>query len=390
MLRVQKVLACFLLLALAGGDEVGAAPGSRERRESKSQNDNFASFQQQNQQLQIQSSQPRFQQEQPRSFQATPTQNSAAFPDVINAQQQQQQQQFKQGQNSPHRNQPFQTQFSRQQQPQQGFQTAPRPSQFGGAQQAPSLPLTAGPGSGRSLFDQIVNKINSGHRQNSQRKQGTAQTQPQPSNPFRDPTITQSQGRIPQNPNFPRVNPSIPDPPIQVVNRQNASPQRLQPQGIPQTNQQTSRNLGLALFGNGNRNRFGQTTQRPAQPFFPTEAVPNRNFLEVQRQQENEKLRLKELEGKRQQAIEEQRLKTIEEQRLNAIEEQRLKAIEEQRLQTLEQEQIREAEEQRLKQIEAQKQKEIEEQRLAEAEAGRLKAIEGKRLKEIEEQKIEE
>merc|ERR1719483_1617354 len=247
MLRVQKVLACFLLLALAGRDEVGAAPGSRERRESKSQNDNFASFQQQNQQLQIQSSQPRFQQEQPRSFQATPTQNSAAFPDVFNAQQQQQQQ------------------------PQQGFQTAPRPSQFGGAQQAPSLPLTAGPGSGRSLFDQIVNKINSGHRQNSQRKQGTAQTQPQPSNPFRDPTITQSQGRIPQNPNFPRVNPSIPDPPIQVVNRQNASPQRLQPQGIPQTNQQTSRNLGLALFGNGNRNRFGQTTQRPAQPFFPTE-----------------------------------------------------------------------------------------------------------------------
>merc|ERR1719483_1446046 len=369
MLRVQKVLACFLLLALAGRDEVGAAPGSRERRESKSQNDNFASFQQQNQQLQIQSSQPRFQQEQPRSFQATPTQNSAAFPDVFNAQQQQQQQ-FQQGQISPQRNQPFQTQFSRQQQPQQGFQTAPRSSQFGGAQQAPSLPLTAGPGSGRSLFDQIVNKINSGHRQNSQRKKGTTQTQPQPSNPFRDPTITQSQGRIPQNPNFPRVNPSIPDPPIQVVNRQNASPQRLQPQGIPQTNQQTSRNLGLALFGNGNRNRFGQTTQRPAQPFFPTEAVPNRNFLEVQRQQENEKLRLKELEGKRQQAIEEQRLKTIEEQRLNAIEEQRLKAIEEQRLQTLEQEQIREAEEQRLKQIEAQKQKEIEEQRLAEAEAG--------------------
>merc|ERR1719483_154498 len=204
MLRVQKVLACFLLLALAGRDEVGAAPGSRERRESKSQNDNFASFQQQNQQLQIQSSQPRFQQEQPRSFQATPTQNSAAFPDVFNAQQQQQQQQpqqqqqqqqqFQQGQISPQRNQPFQTQFSRQQQPQQGFQTAPRPSQFGGAQQAPSLPLTAGPGSGRSLFDQIVNKINSGHRQNSQRKQGTAQTQPQPSNPFRDPTITQSQG----------------------------------------------------------------------------------------------------------------------------------------------------------------------------------------------------
>merc|ERR1719483_1977568 len=368
MLRVQKVLACFLLLALAGRDEVGAAPGSRERRESKSQNDNFASFQQQNQQLQIQSSQPRFQQEQPRSFQATPTQNSAAFPDVFNAQQQQQ---FQQGQISPQRNQPFQTQFSRQQQPQQGFQTAPRPSQFGGAQQAPSLPLTAGPGSGRSLFDQIVNKINSGHRQNSQRKQGTAQTQPQPSNPFRDPTITQSQGRIPQNPNFPRVNPSIPDPPIQVVNRQNASPQRLQPQGIPQTNQQTSRNLGLALFGNGNRNRFGQTTQRPAQPFFPTEAVPNRNFLEVQRQQENEKLRLKELEGKRQQAIEEQRLKTIEEQRLKAIEEQRLEAIEEQRLKTLEQEKIREAEEQRLKQIEAQKQKEIEEQRLAEAEAER-------------------
>merc|ERR1719483_2058399 len=379
MLRVQKVLACFLLLALAGRDEVGAAPGSRERRESKSQNDNFASFQQQNQQLQIQSSQPRFQQEQPRSFQATPTQNSAAFPDVFNAQQQQQQQ-FQQGQISPQRNQPFQTQFSRQQQPQQGFQTAPRPSQFGGAQQAPSLPLTAGPGSGRSLFDQIVNKINSGHRQNSQRKQGTAQTQPQPSNPFRDPTITQSQGRIPQNPNFPRVNPSIPDPPIQVVNRQNTSPQRLQPQGIPQTNQQTSRNLGLALFGNGNRNRFGQTTQRPAQPFFPTEAVPNRNFLEVQRQQENEKLRLKELEGKRQQAIEEQRLKTIEEQRLKAIEEQRLEAIEEQRLKILEQEKIREAEEQRLKQIEAQKQKEIEEQRLAEAEAGRLKAIEEQKI----------
>merc|ERR1712128_133689 len=293
---------------------------------------------------------------------------------------------FQQGQISPQRNQPFQTQFSRQQQPQQGFQTAPRPSQFGGAQQAPSLPLTAGPGSGRSLFDQIVNKINSGHRQNSQRKKGTTQTQPQPSNPFRDPTITQSQGRIPQNPNFPRVNPTIPDPPIQVVNRQNASPQRLQPQGIPQTNQQTSRNLGLALFGNGNRNRFGQTTQRPAQPFFPTEAVPNRNFLEVQRQQENEKLRLKELEEKRQQAIEEQRLKAIEEQRLKAIEEQRLEAIEEQRLKTLEQEKIREAEEQRLKQIEAQKQKEIEEQRLAEAEAERLQAVEDKRLKEIEEQ----
>ena len=32
-----QVLACFLLLALAGRDEVGAAPGSRERRESKSE-----------------------------------------------------------------------------------------------------------------------------------------------------------------------------------------------------------------------------------------------------------------------------------------------------------------------------------------------------------------
>jgi len=334
--KVEMLMVWFLLLAHAGRDEVEAAPSTRDRRESKSeaqqnfdpislndrkahfgQTDNFArGFQQQNQQLRVQAAQPQFQQEQARAFPATPTQNSAAFPDVFNAhasqfqqnqippQQQRQQQQQQQ--------QRFQTQFSQQPQsiqPSQSFQRVPGPNQFGAAPQAqtqtPALSLSAGPGSGRSLFDQIVNRINSGHREKARRKQSNTQSQaqPRPSNPFSDPTIAQPEARIPQSPNFPRVNPTIPDPPVQVV-RQNPVPQRPQPLGIPQTNQQSSRNLGLALFGKGNPNRFGATsTQRPPQPFFTTEAVPNKNILEEQRQKELEQQRLRNLEEQRRKSL---------------------------------------------------------------------------------------
>merc|ERR1711874_557711 len=100
---------------------------------------------------------------------------------------------------------------------------------------------------GRSLFDQIVNRINSGHREKAQRKQSGTQPQPRPANPFSDPTIGQPRARIPQTPNIPRVNPTIPDPAIQVV-RQNPAPQRPQPQGIPQANQQSSLNLGPTVW----------------------------------------------------------------------------------------------------------------------------------------------
>merc|ERR1719481_2363207 len=258
-----QVLVWFLLLANAGRDEVEAAPNTRYRRESKSQNENFArSFPQQNQQLRVQTPQ-QFQQDQVQPFQPTPTQNSAAFPDVFNAQPSQ----FQQGQiplQQQQQQQIFQTQFSQQPQPAQqpqNFPTVPQQNQFRGApqQQNQGLSLSAGPGSGRSLFDQIVNRINSGHREKARRKQGTTQSQPKPANPFSDPTIAQSQGRIAQNPNFPRVNPIVPDPPVQVVRqnpvRQNPTPPRQQPQSIPQVNQpksipqvnqQSSQNLGLA------------------------------------------------------------------------------------------------------------------------------------------------
>merc|ERR1719481_1645922 len=233
-----QVLVWFLLLAHAGRDEVEAAPNTRYRRESKSQNENFArSFPQQNQQLRVQTPQ-QFQQDQVPPFQPTPTQNSAAFPDVFNAQPSQ----FQQGQiplqQQQQQQQNFQTQFSQQPQPvrqPQSFQSVPQQNQFRGApqQQNPGLSLSAGPGSGRSLFDQIVNRINSGHREKARRKQGTPQSQPKPSNPFSDPTIAQSQGRISQNPNFPRVNPIVPDPPVQVV-RQNPTPVRQNPTPVRQ------------------------------------------------------------------------------------------------------------------------------------------------------------
>merc|ERR1719481_1355148 len=327
-----QVLVWFLLLAHAGRDEVEAAPNTRYRRESKSQNENFArSFPQQNQQLRVQTTQ-QFQQDQVPPFQPTPTQNSAAFPDVFNAQPSQ----FQQGQiplqQQQQQQQNFQTQFAQQPQPvqqPQSFPTVPQQNQFRGApqQQNPGLSLTAGPGSGRSLFDQIVNRINSGHREKARRKQGASQSQPKPSNPFSDPTIAQSQGRIAQNPNFPRVNPTVPEPPVQVVRqnptpvrqnptpvRQNPTPVRQNPTPVRQANQQSSQNLGLALFGRGNQNRFAPTsTQTPNQPFFPTEAVPNKDLAEVQRE--------KQLEEQRRKAFEEQRLRILEQQRIKALEE---------------------------------------------------------------------
>merc|ERR1719483_1137007 len=210
----QKVLACFLLLVFHGRNEAGAAPSQRERRDSKSQNDNFANFQQQQipfQSRQFQSQQQQqlpFQQGQSQSFQPTPQQTPASFPDVFNSQQQQ----FQPAQFAQQQDQPFQTKFSQQQPPfrtQQGFQSAPQqPNQFNAAQQSSLQPLSSGPGSGRSLFDQIVNKINSGHRQKSRRKQGSNQQQPQ--NRFSNPTLPLRQSTSPQSPSFPDISPSIP------------------------------------------------------------------------------------------------------------------------------------------------------------------------------------
>ena len=60
----------------------------------------------------------------------------------------------------------YQTTFSSQQQP--SF-TQPPPSQQ--QQQVQPQSGLSLPGSGRSLFDQIVNRINTGHRDNARRKQ---------------------------------------------------------------------------------------------------------------------------------------------------------------------------------------------------------------------------
>merc|ERR1719228_1181953 len=406
MSLVHRVLACILLLVL-WRNEAGAAPSSRSRRESKSeaqqnfdpisnndrinhfgQNSNFGSLQPrrtfQNQQLQIQPQQQQFQQGQPQPFQLSSQQSPAAFPDVFNSNQPQFQQQ---------QNQPFQQQIPQQRpafQPQQGFPSSRAQSnQFGGVPQPIPLPLNSGPGSGSSLYDQIVNKINSGHRQKSQRKQQVIQQRPR--NPFSDPTVAVSPQRNNPVPNIPSVNPILPNPTTPSI-QQSSLPRRGQTQNLPQVvnaNQQSSPNLGLALFGNRNSNQFEQSSQRSVQPFFPTEpAVPNIDFLELQRKQEIEEQRQKEIEIQRLKAIEEQRLKRIEEERIKKAEEIRLKEIEEERIrkikeQQLEQERLQKLEEERLRLIE---QKKIEEQKAKAEEEERQKALEQKRLKEIEEQ----
>merc|ERR1719228_570312 len=422
---IHRVLACILLLLL-WRNEAGAAPSGRERRESKSeaqqnfdpisnndrinhfgQNSNFGSLQQQrtfqNQQLQIQSQQQQFQQGQPQPFQLSSQQSPAAFPDVFNSNQPQFQQQ---------QNQPFQQQIPQQRppfQPQQGFPSSRAQSnQFGGVPQSIPLPLNSGPGSGSSLYDQIVNKINSGHRQKSQRKQQVIQQRPR--NPFSDPTVAVSPQRNQPVPNIPSVNPILPNPTTPSI-QQSSLPRRGQTQNLPQVvnaNQQSSPNLGLALFGNRNSNQFEQSSQRSVQTLFPTEpAVPNIDFLELQRKQEIEEQRQKEIEIQRLKAIEEQRLKRIEEERIKKAEEIRLKEIEEERIrkikeQQLEQERLQKLEEQRLEEERIQKikekkleeerlrlieQKKIEEQKAKAEEEKRQKALEQKRLKEIEEQK---
>ena len=142
--------------------------------------------------------------EQPQTFQT-----QAGFPDVFNSQQQPSQlARFSQQQEKP-----FQTPFSQQQLPFQApqDQSPPQPNRFNGAQQSYLQPLSSGPGSGRSLFDQIVKNINSGHRQKSQRKQGSIQQQQRPQNLFSDPTFSFKVIYKPtKSAAFPAVNSNIP------------------------------------------------------------------------------------------------------------------------------------------------------------------------------------
>merc|ERR1719228_2565978 len=393
---IHRVLACILLLLL-WRNEAGAAPSGRERRESKSeaqqnfdpisnndrinhfgQNSNFANLQRQpsfqNQQLQIQSQQQQFQQGQSQHFQTSSQQSPAAFPDVFNSNQPQFQQQ---------QNQPFQPQIPQQQpsfQSQQGFPSSGAQSnQFSGVPQPIPLPLNSGPGSGQSLYDQIVNKINSGHRQTSQRKQQVRQQRP--TNPFSDPTLAGSPQRNHPVPNIPSVNPIIPNP-VTPFTKQSSLPQRGQIQNIPQVgnaNRQSSPNLGLALFGNRNSNQFEPSTQGSVQPFFPTEpAVPTVDFQEVQRKQEIEERRQKEIELQRLKAIEEEKLKRIEQEGVRLAEEIRLKKIEEERIRKIEEQQ---QEQERLQQIKEQK---LEEERLQKIKE---KKLEEERLRIIEQKK---
>ena len=64
----------------------------------------------------------------------------------------------------------YQTTFSAQQQP-SFTQPPPQQQQQQVASQAQPQSGLSLPGSGRSLFDQIVNRINTGHRENARRKQ---------------------------------------------------------------------------------------------------------------------------------------------------------------------------------------------------------------------------
>merc|ERR1719422_160931 len=230
------------------------------------------------------------------------------------------QQQLRRFQNFPDRSQNtfnsdrYQTTFSSQQQP--SF-TQPPPSQQ--QQQVQPQSGLSLPGSGRSLFDQIVNRINTGHRDNARRKQ---QNQDPNNNDFRQtPQQQRDRGSGFSSPltssNFASITPPTPPAPIRVA----------QPQAsVPATETEQRQNLGLLLFGNS-RNRFQDSeSERP-------------RSLQIQREQDRrnklaEERRLKELEEQKRIEAERQRLVEIqrEEERLKKLEEERrIQELEEQK-----------------------------------------------------------
>merc|ERR1711963_888340 len=243
---VHVVLTCLLLLSWR--DETSATPVTRSKR-----------------------------QQQPRRFQNFPDRSQNTF-------------------NSDR----YQTTFSSQQQP--SF-TQPPPSQQ--QQQVQPQSGLSLPGSGRSLFDQIVNRINTGHRDNARRKQ---QNQDPNNNDFRQtPQQQRDQGSGFSSPltssNFASITPPTPPAPIRVA----------QPQAsVPATETEQRQNLGLLLFGNS-RNRFQDSeSERP-------------RSLQIQREQDRrnklaEERRLKELEE--QKKIEEERKRKLEESRKKLLQEQ--------------------------------------------------------------------
>merc|ERR1719150_3607655 len=111
------------------------------------------------------------------------------------------------------------------------------------------------PGSGRGLFDQIVKRINSGHRENARRKQN------------QDPNIRdepRSRARPPAS--IPPVQPQQPPRPIQIS----------EPQSIETTPRP---NLGLLLFSRERSQLAGQVEDRDDQ----FQLQQQRQFEEEQR-----------------------------------------------------------------------------------------------------------
>merc|ERR1719266_2912316 len=181
---VHKVSACLLLvLAWTVVRGTGASPSDRFRRQTQ----RFQNFPATPQQPQRQQQQPQQQQQPPVDFNSARYQTQFSSPQLrsrASLQRQQQQQQLQ--------------------------------------QQQLGLPT---PGSGRGLFDQIVKRINSGHRENARRKQN------------QDPNIRdQPRSRPPPAVNsIPPFQPQQPPRPIQIS----------EPQAIETTQRP---NLGLLLF----------------------------------------------------------------------------------------------------------------------------------------------
>merc|ERR1712233_278202 len=114
----------------------------------------------------------------------------------------------------------YQTTFSAQQQPSFTQPPPPQQQQQQVASQAQPHSGLSLPGSGRSLFDQIVNRINTGHRENARRKQ---QNQDPNNNDFRQQQPQQQQrdqgsgfSSPLTSPNFASITPPTPPAPIRV------------------------------------------------------------------------------------------------------------------------------------------------------------------------------
>jgi len=230
------------------------------------------------------------------------------------------------------------------------YQTQFSPEQSRGPQQRQQLSL---PGSGKSLFDQIVKRINSGHRENARRKQSEDQNIRQESTQQIQDPRSFSQSAFPP--------------------RQPPQPPRPVPVSQPQTTETTPRpNLGLLLFGS-NRNLLSgeESSGADQQQDFQQEQRLRELELERQRQliqSELEERRLKDLELKKLQQEEEERQRAIE-QRKAQLEERRRKLAKEKQEEQLRLKEIIRQEQIKKEEVEAEllrKQQREEEERQAE------------------------